>query len=128
MDTLNNNTAGSILDFLTPKDASRLARTSKFFRDVVEQNQCQVLSSGVWYWNIVEQDVSVGVFRWSGYAKRKQWEDSKRTTTKAMAMQELERLKKNENGRVRTVTIYHYEAPIGCVANRALWKIEWEIT
>ena len=108
MDTLNNNTAGSILDFLTPKDASRLARTSKFFRDVVEQNQCQVLSSGVWYWG------------------GNNWEDSKRTTTKAMAMQELERLKKNESGRVRTVTIYHYEAPIGCVANRALWKIEWE--
>ena len=110
MNTLNDNTAGSILNFLTPKDASNLAQTSKFFRNVVVTNQCEVLSSGVWCWG--------------EYAKRNQWEDLNRTTTKAMALRELEKLKKNE--KLRTVTIYHYEAPIGWVANRAAWKIEWE--
>ena len=41
-----------------------------------------------------------------------------------MAVRELETLKKND--KASTVTIYHYEAPIGFYANRAAWKIDWE--
>jgi hypothetical protein len=99
-----------ILQFLTPKDAASLAKTSRHMRNHVESNKCEIYFEGVFTLNYPK-------------AAGNAWYDNNRVTTKPGALKKAKELQ--EDPKVTETVIRHSYADIGFIANWSEWEIRW---
>ena len=112
MQRLDGGSCQTILNFLKPKEAAKLAQTCKSWRNSVVRNACDVL----WQGNVhLTEDRENTTFL----------EEMEKFTTKERAVERFNIMKGITADDIFLVRIYHFEAPIGWVANRPEWTIEW---
>ena len=113
MKRVDGGSTQTILNFLKPNEAAKLAQTCKSWRNSVVRNACTVL----WQGNVhLTEDCEYTTFR--GRIEK--------FTTKERAMKRFNIMKGITADDIFFVKIYHFEAPIGWVATRPEWTIEWK--
>jgi len=114
MQRLDGGSTQTILNFLKPNEAAKLAQTCKSWRNGVVRNACSVL----WQGNVhLTEECGEHTTSLEGRIEK--------FTTKERAMKRFNIMKGITADDIFLVNIYHFEAPIGMIANSPEWTIEW---